>query len=149
MQALIMRRVHILGSRASCMIAALLLALSPLAHGLHLAAQNHAHVLCGTPRSRHALCTHLNGHGHERGSASVGRERAEISNSRVFGGQAHDSSTCPVCRTFAQLVKTHWNPSPQAVLPLQETQRKEAVQYQAFPSQPYFFNGYPRAPPAC
>jgi hypothetical protein len=128
------------------MIAALFLALSPLFHGLHLTSCNHAREFC---HPGHTLCAYLCSHGHECDYEGAGSQRTVISNSQVSGSHSHEPSTCPICQTFAQLVKGHWLSPPQAVISPQKIQIEEHGQDQTFPDQPSFLNGYPRAPPVC
>jgi hypothetical protein len=73
----------------------------------------------------------------------------EISNSQVNEGHAHDPSTCPICQTFAQLVKGQLLPFSQVDITPQKIQLKEFEYDQAFTDRPSFLSGYPRAPPAC
>ena len=138
------RTLHNTRGQASCMIAALFLALSPLFHSLHLTSCYHAHEF---DHPKPTFCTYLCCHGHVHDSEGNGIQLAGISSSWVNGGHTHDPSTCPVCQTFAQLMKGPWLSPPKAVISPQKTQLKESIQDSIFPDQSSFLNRYPRAPP--
>jgi hypothetical protein len=144
-----MKQFHDKGDRTFCIMAALFLALSPLFHGLHLASRHHPHRFCNPIRSGRALYVHLCCHGHECESGRAESWRVAISNSQVNEGYTHDPSTCPICQTFAQLVKDQLLPFSQVAITPQNIQLKEPKHDQAFTDRPSFLSGYPRAPPAC
>jgi hypothetical protein len=148
-KVLAVRQFHMIGGHTFCMTAALFLVLSPLFHGLHLASCHHPHRFCNPIHSGNALCVHLCCHGHECASARAESRRVALSNSPGNHGQAHDPSTCPLCQIFSQLIKGQGLPSSQVDITPQKMPFKEASQDQTSADLPFFFNGYPRAPPAC
>lgn len=119
-----MKQFHIIGGHTFCITAVLFLALSPLFHGLHLASRHHPHRFCKPIHSGRALCVHLCCH-------------------------AHDPSACPICQTFARLVKGQLLPFSQVDIKPQNIQLKEPEHDQAFTDRSSFISGCPRAPPVC
>jgi hypothetical protein len=143
-----MRRFKFIPRQMPCMAGALLLALLPLFHGLHLASCGKKELSCHIQQPiEHSHfgyhCFHHNEHPF-KGSECC---RAQISGPRDVMGHRHDPSTCPFCQVFTQLMHAAGcNPS-------QPIQFSEQIQIWAFcPNQVvlkicFFSRAYPRAPP--
>lgn len=144
-----MKQFHSIGDQAFFIVAALFLALSPCFHGLHLVSCHQPRKFCNPIHTGHALDIHLCCHSHEYVSDRAECRQAAIGNLRSIGGEAHDPSNCPICRTLAQLVKDQLLPFSKFDITPQNIQLKEPEHDQAFTDRPSFLNGYPRAPPAC
>jgi hypothetical protein len=131
-------------TRPLCMTAALLLALLPVFHGLHLASFQGKHPYCNVCSMGHVHCAH-GAPGHAFGGS--GCCGAELSGPRKTAGHGHDPSTCPFCRFFAQLMHGGcFNPpqliqSPQAVYPWMPYAKSFILKIC------FFSRGCPRAPP--
>ena len=143
----IMRRIFIKKGLSFCMTAALLWSIMPLTHGLHFLTCNHTHHCHNIHDSEH------DHYGHSRctnqGDASGHRETLQILpwDYQDSVGHIHDSSTCPLCQSFSQLMKGHGF-SPQTGFPsLQIIQLGYIGDSHSFPYRPAHFNINPRAPP--
>jgi hypothetical protein len=144
-----MRRFGIIGGEAFCMMAAFFLALSPLAHGLHLASCDHSHGSCNTGHAGYGLSTPFCLQDNDRQTEGGKNHPVAISSSQIHGCFAHDPSTCPICQAFAQLVKGHGLSPAQAEILQQELQLEKPLDGHTISDRMAFFRKYPRAPPAC
>jgi len=146
---LTMRQLHIIGGQAFCMMAAFLLALSPLSHGLNLASCDHSHGSCNTHHAGHGLSVPFCFQDNDRQTKGGKNHRVAISCSQDHGCCAHDPSTCPICQTFAQLVQGQGLPPAQAEILRQELQLEKPQHGHTIPDRIAFLRVCPRAPPAC
>jgi hypothetical protein len=144
-----MRRFYTIGGQAFCMMAAFFLALSPLAHGLHLASCDHSHGSCNTHHAGHGTSAPLCFQDNDLHAEGAKNHRVVINRSQDNGCYPHDLSTCPICQTFAQLLQGQGLPPAQAGIPRQELQLKKPQYGHTIPDRIAFLKGYPRAPPSC
>jgi len=144
-----MRRFCVIAGQASCITAALFVALSPVFSGLHLASCNHEHAPCSTHPLEHAHCAHCCCQSDMHDSDGSGSFRTLVSGSQNKRGQGHDPATCPICQTFAQLMQGAQVVSPPlATLTSPETHLPVLCPDRNIPSKPCFSICFPRAPPA-
>jgi hypothetical protein len=147
--ALIMRSSCTIGGHAFCMMAALFLALLPLSHGLHLASCDHSHGCCDTHHAEHGLSVPFCFQDKVRYTHGAENHRVAISCSQAHGCGGHDASICPVCQTFAQLVKGQGlSPVQVEILP-QSLQTEKPSYGHTLLGRIAFSKVFPRAPPAC
>jgi len=144
-----MRRFYTIGGQAFCMIAALFLSLSPLSHGLHLASCDPSHGSCNTHDPGNGLSAPFLFQDNEQHAEGEKNHRVAISCSQANGGRVHAPSTCPVCQTFAQLVKGQGLPPAQAEILRQDLQLGKTQRDHTNPDRIAFLKRYPRAPPSC
>jgi hypothetical protein len=131
------------------MMAAFFLALSPLSHGLHLASSDHSHGSCNTHDPGHGLIAPFFFQDNEQYAEGAENHRVAINCSQANGGCVHDPSTCPVCQTFAQLVRGQGLPPAQAEILRQELQLEKPLYGHTIADRIAFLKGYSRAPPSC
>jgi hypothetical protein len=144
-----MGRFNFIASRMLCMTAALILALLPVSHGLHLASCNHEHPSCHTRHTGHvhrAQCFSY-GDGHAfNGSKSF---RAVINRPQSTGGQRHNPSTCPFCQFFVHLMHGGCLAPSQALYAPQEIHLFVPFPNRMVTEICFFSRCHPRAPPIC
>jgi hypothetical protein len=131
------------------MMAALFLALSPLSHGLHLASCDHSHGSCNTHHPGHGLIAPFFFQDNEQYAEGGKKYLVAINVSQANGGRVHNPATCPVCRTFAQLVKGQGLPPAQAEIVPQSLQTEKPSYDHTILGRIAFSKVFPRAPPAC
>ena len=144
-----MRRFYTIGGQAFCMMAAFLLMLSPLSHGLHLASCDHSHGSCNTRDPGNGLSAPFSFQDNEHYAEGAKNHRVAIDCSQANGGRPQDPSTCPTCQTFAQLVRGQGLPPAQAEILRQELQLEKPLYGHTILDRIAFLKKYSRAPPSC
>jgi hypothetical protein len=142
-----MRRFKFITCQTLCMTAALILALLPVIHGLHLASCERKQLSCHAHPMEHIHCGYGSPHHNEH--ASNGSECCcfQISGPQDVGGHRHDPSTCPFCQFFTQLMNGGWfNPSQIIQFP-EEIRIWVPCPNRVVLKICFFSRAYPRAPP--
>jgi hypothetical protein len=145
--SLCMRRLKFITRQTPCMTAALLLALLPVFHGLHLASCKRKQPSFNAHPMKHVHCGYGFPHHNEHASNGSACCRAEISSSRNVGGQRHDPSTCLFCRFFTQLMHAGWFNSSQLIQLPEEIHIWVPCPDRVVLKIYSFSRGCPRAPP--
>lgn len=133
-----MKRSRAAAGRILCIAAAVFVSLSPIFSSLHIAS-------CSHEDADHALCCRSEKHD----SGGSENFRKLVGDSRPQRGHRHDPSTCPICRTFEQLMQGAQAAVPaQAELTLPERDLVIPCPERNAPGDRFFSIALPRAPPA-
>jgi len=123
-----------------CLTAVLLLTLSPLLHGLHLSTCNHKHNV--GKLGNHQVCNH-----DKQGSAGSTSKWPAIRSRQGIEDRQHNPYTCPLCRTFAQLMQGGWFTPSQINLGSTEIHQSSKHSKRIVPRTFFSLNSNPRDPP--
>lgn len=142
-----MRRSQFIIGEAFLLVGALLLALTPVLHHLHLAAVDHARTCSVAHSAKHAQCACCRIYAGNKHSPCGS---ADSKNGKKKGGKEHDPDTCPICQVLVALMKSAEFPVTLAWLPPfidLHAERPVLFPPQPIPQSFHFASGHPRAPP--
>lgn len=142
-----MRRYKFISRRTLCLTAALLLSLSPVFHGLHLASCERKQLSCHTQPMEHVHCGYGSLSHNEHASKGSECCRAQLSGPQDAGSHSHNPSTCPFCRFFNQLMHGGWINPPKIIQFPEEIRIWMSCPNRVVLHVCSFSRGYPRAPP--